>query len=73
MLADLRLTRAGHFLGRAVSRLLVFAHEGGTYVRDVGSWDPLGPLARAGYALDERAEASMLGQLARVAAAPART
>ncbi len=36
-------THRGHFLGRGRSRLLIFEHEGGAFLRDVGSWDPLPP------------------------------
>ncbi|WP_205696547.1 hypothetical protein [Conexibacter sp. SYSU D00693] len=70
------VTHEGHFLGRAVSRLVV----GEGWIRDVGSWDPLGVGARVGYELagaraqrefwgDARPERSMLQQLALVAAA----
>jgi hypothetical protein len=70
-------THEGHFLGRAVSRLILFARGGSAYVRDVGSWDPLPPhLAipyRAGGHRSQVAfwgpndpEASMLAQLALV-------
>lgn len=31
----------GHFMGAAVSRLLVFEHRGGAFVRDAGTWDPM--------------------------------
>jgi hypothetical protein len=69
-------THDGHFLGRAVSRLLVFAQGGAAYVRDVGSWDPLPrhlavPYAVSGHASQvafwgaDHPEASMLAQLAR--------
>jgi hypothetical protein len=34
-------THAGHFLGRAVSRLLVYEAGGTAFVRDIGCWDPL--------------------------------
>lgn len=79
VLAVLELvTHAGHFLGRAISRLLVYEADGRGWVRDIGSWDPLGPLAGAGYRLSgrraqhlfwgtDRPAASMLAQLARVA------
>ncbi|GGI06931.1 hypothetical protein [Egicoccus halophilus] len=34
-------THAGHFLGRARNRLLVFTADGQAWVRAVGNWDPL--------------------------------
>jgi hypothetical protein len=34
-------THAGHFLGRALSQLLVWREANGTWIRDVGAWDPL--------------------------------
>jgi hypothetical protein len=35
-------THAGHFLGAAVSRLVVWDEDGGgAFIRDVGEWDPL--------------------------------
>ncbi|MFA9446573.1 hypothetical protein [Egicoccus sp. AB-alg6-2] len=34
-------THAGHFLGRARNRLLVFTSEGQAWVRAIGNWDPL--------------------------------
>lgn len=34
-------THAGHFLGRARNRLLVFVADGRAWVRAVGNWDPL--------------------------------
>ena len=34
-------THDGHFLGAAISRLLIWEHEGRAYLRDIGSWDPL--------------------------------
>jgi len=34
-------THAGHFLGRARNRLLVFTAGGSAWVRAVGNWDPL--------------------------------
>jgi hypothetical protein len=70
-------THEGHFLGRAISRLILFADRGGAHVRDVGSWDPLPPHLevphRAGGHRSQVAfwgpddpEASMLVQLAEV-------
>lgn len=75
-------THRGHFLGAAISRLIVFEHEGAAFIRDVGSWDPLPPhLAltyRAGGHAAQRAfwgdgapERSMLHQFASAAAPPA--
>ena len=34
-------THAGHFLGPAVSRLVVWEDERGAFIRDIGEWDPL--------------------------------
>jgi len=34
-------THAGHFLGRAVSKLLVYQQDGQGYLREVGVWDPM--------------------------------
>jgi hypothetical protein len=34
-------THAGHFLGPANSRLVVWEEEGAAFIRDVGEWDPL--------------------------------
>jgi len=70
-------THAGHFLGAAVSRLLLFADDGRAFVRDIGCWDPLPRHLSAAYALagreaqaafwgPEPADLSMLAQLARV-------
>jgi hypothetical protein len=44
-------THDGHFLGRAVSRLLLFQHGKAEWLRDVGSWDPLPPHLQVGYHL----------------------
>ncbi len=68
-------THAGHFLGRAVSRLLAYDHDGAGWIRDVGQWDPLPPHLAATYRLAGRAaqhrfwgpddpDGSMLAQLA---------
>ncbi len=74
-------THEGHFLGRARSNLLVWREaDGSARIRDVGVWDPLPyhlavPYALAGRAAQhafwgpEPAHASMLAQLALVAAA----
>lgn len=34
-------THDGHFLGPAISRILLYEHDGRSWVRDIGSWDPL--------------------------------
>ena len=34
-------THKGHFLGRGISRFLLFDHGGAAFIRDIGSWDPL--------------------------------
>ncbi len=34
-------THDGHFLGPAVSRILLYEDAAGAWVRDIGSWDPL--------------------------------
>jgi len=72
-------THKGHFLGRAISHLLIYEHDGATFIRDVGCWDPLPPHlavvyetvgkdAQVAFWGPEPAEASMLAQLARVTA-----
>jgi hypothetical protein len=75
-------THQGHFMGRAISRLLIFEREGSAFIRDVGSWDPLPPHLELPYRLgghraqvafwgDGAPEQSMLHQLAqRVAEQP---
>ena len=42
-------THRGHFMGRGISRLLIYRTSRQTLVRDVGSWDPLAPLLALGY------------------------
>ncbi len=76
-------THEGHFLGRAVSRLLVYeAGRGEAFVRDIGCWDPLRWHLATAYATTGRRaqedfwgpqapERSMLVQLALVSAARA--
>jgi hypothetical protein len=70
-------THAGHFMGRAVSNLLVFEAGDTAFIRDIGTWDPLPPHLAAPYAAAGRAAQkafwepdppalSMLAQLARV-------
>jgi hypothetical protein len=72
-------THKGHFMGRGVSRLVVYAVGGLGFVRDIGSWDPMSPLLAAAYATGGHAaqvafwgpddpEAGMLAQLALVSA-----
>jgi hypothetical protein len=34
-------THTGHFIGKAISRLVLFEHAGKAYLRDVGNWDPM--------------------------------
>jgi hypothetical protein len=34
-------THRGHFIGNAISRLVLYEHDGNAYIRDVGSWDPM--------------------------------
>lgn len=34
-------THEGHFLGRAINRLLLYTHEGQAYLRAAGTWDPM--------------------------------
>jgi hypothetical protein len=77
-LASVALTsHAGHFMGRAISNLLVYEAGGGAFIRDIGTWDPLPAHLAAPYALAGKAaqkafwepdppELSMLAQLARV-------
>jgi hypothetical protein len=70
-------SHAGHFLGRALSHLVVFVQDGVTFIRDVGSWDALpahlatayaaaGRDAQATFWGPEPEELSVLAQLARV-------
>jgi len=72
-------THEGHFLGPAVSRILVYDAPRGAFVRDIGSWDPLPWHLAAPFRLAGRAaqhafwgggapEESLLHQLAVVAA-----
>ena len=72
-------THAGHFLGRGLSRLLVWEDGDGAWLRDVGSWDPLppelaGPYRVAGEAAQHAfwspgdPRRSMLVQIARASA-----
>ncbi|MEA2249420.1 MAG: hypothetical protein QOH46_3949 [Solirubrobacteraceae bacterium] len=70
-------SHSGHFLGRALSHLVVFEQDGLTFIRDVGSWDSLPPHLATAYAAagrdaqatfwgPEPEELSVLAQLARV-------
>lgn len=34
-------THEGHFMGRGNNRLILFAHDGRTWVRAAGTWDPM--------------------------------
>jgi hypothetical protein len=34
-------THSGHFIGNAISRLVLYEDDGKAYLRDVGSWDPM--------------------------------
>jgi hypothetical protein len=34
-------THNGHFIGNAISRLVLYEDDGTAYLRDVGSWDPM--------------------------------
>jgi hypothetical protein len=72
-------THRGHFIGNAVSRLLLFEHAGRSYLRDVGSWDPMPWYIRLPYHVQgEKAQhafwglgaprQSMLHQIARATA-----
>jgi hypothetical protein len=70
-------THAGHFLGSALSHLLVWQDARGTWIRDIGAWDPLPTHLAAAYRAAGRAAQrafwgpahparSMLAQLAAV-------
>jgi hypothetical protein len=77
-LAHIELTtHHGHFMGRAISRLIVYRHGGEAFIRDVGSWDPMPKHLAAAYKAQghkaqqafwgpDDPEASMLVQLALV-------
>jgi hypothetical protein len=75
-------THAGHFLGPAVSRLVIWEQDGAAFIRDVGEWDPLPAHLAVPFRLAGRSaqlafwgggapEDSVLHQLAEFAAAPA--
>jgi hypothetical protein len=70
-------THEGHFLGPALSQLLVWRDRDGAWIRDVGAWDPLAAHLAAVYRAAGRAaqrefwgpvppQRSMLAQLAAV-------
>jgi hypothetical protein len=70
-------THEGHFLGPALSHLLVWRDREGAWIRDVGAWDPLAAHLGAVYRAAGRAaqrefwgpvppHRSMLAQLATV-------
>jgi hypothetical protein len=72
-------THEGHFLGRAVSRLVAYEDAEGAHLRDVGSWDPLPWYLAGAYTVAGRraqevfwgadpVEGSMLAQVAAVSA-----
>jgi hypothetical protein len=73
-------THKGHFLGSALSHLLVWRDARGAWIRDVGAWDHLAPHLAAAYRVAGRRAAqqmfwgptpppgSMLAQLATVSA-----
>ena len=77
-------THEGHFLGPAVSRLVVWEEDGAAFIRDVGEWDPLPAHLAVPFRLAGRAaqvafwgggppEQSMLHQLAAAVAAETST
>jgi hypothetical protein len=72
-------THDGHFLGPALSHLLVWRDARGAWIRDIGAWDHLAPHLAAAYRVAGRAAqqmfwgptpppGSMLAQLAAVSA-----
>jgi hypothetical protein len=48
-------THKGHFMGNAISRLVLFEDRGQAYLRDVGSWDPMPWYIRLPYHLQGEA------------------
>ncbi|TSE01478.1 hypothetical protein FOS14_02700 [Skermania sp. ID1734] len=42
-------THRGHFMGRGISRVLVYENSEGAFACDIGSWDPLPPLLETAY------------------------
>jgi hypothetical protein len=72
-------THEGHFLGRAINRVVLFERDGRAYLRAIGNWDPMPWYVRLSYRLEgsdaqrafwgfETPEHSMLRQFARAAA-----
>ncbi len=69
-------THQGHFMGKGHNRLLLYAHEGRTWVRAAGTWDPMpwhieqtyriagGEAQRAFWGEGDVVEQSLLHQLA---------
>ena len=56
-------THAGHPLGAAISRLAVWTDQAGSWIRDVGVWDPLPTPTRQAYRLaGRRAQAAFWGE-----------
>jgi hypothetical protein len=55
-------THRGHFIGNAISRLVLFEHAGRSYLRDVGSWDPMPWYVRLPYRIQgEKAQHAFWG------------
>ena len=55
-------THRGHFIGNAISRLLLYEHDGNAYIRDVGSWDPMPWYIRLPYQIQgEKAQHAFWG------------
>jgi hypothetical protein len=48
-------THEGHFLGRALSHLLIWRDQNATWIRDIGAWDRLAPHLAAAYRVAGRA------------------
>jgi hypothetical protein len=56
-------THRGHFLGRGISRFLIYKDDGQAFARDIGSWDPLPPHLAALYRLGgARAQRAFWGE-----------
>ena len=55
-------THRGHFIGNAISRLVLYEHDGKAYIRDVGSWDPMPWYIRLPYQIQgEKAQHAFWG------------
>ena len=55
-------THNGHFMGNAISRLVLFEDGGRAYLRDVGSWDPMPWFIRLPYRIQgEKAQHAFWG------------